>query len=289
MSLRKTKPTAIAKADTKTICYWSAQGSVGRSHLAAATAVELASLGFRTLLIDLDVVAPVQLQLFGFGENHLGIASATRLAARAELSEEALNSLLLEYQMPKARLWLLPGLHLVSRWPELGYQPTLDLINFATQNFDYVVIDTSANIERELVDQRTLAERNAATIAALNAADSIVAICPNDPIGLSRFVWAVQEIKQLGQSSKLVTVVNRMPATRTKQNASLETALDRLAGLKVFAYLPDDQALFDRALDEALPINLVPKNSAVKQALSTFIRAQFLSLETSARRLAKLG
>lgn len=286
---RKTKKTVIASNEIKTITFWSAPGSVGRSQLAAATAVELATIGFRTLLIDADVVSPAQLQIFGFGENHLGIASATRLAARAELTEETLNSLLLEYQMPKQKLHILAGLHLVSRWPELGYQPTLDLINFATQNFDYVVIDTSANIERELVDQRTLAERNAVTHAALTAADSIVAICPSDPIGLSRFVWAVQELKQLGHSNKLTTLINRMPATRTKQNQSLETALDRLAGLKVFAYLPDDPALFDRALDESLPINLVPKNSAVKQVLSAFIRSQFLSLETSARRLAKLG
>lgn len=286
---RRTETVAQGEARNKVIAVWSAAGSVGRSHIAAGVAVELASSGFRTLLIDADVIAPSQVQLFGFSENHIGIASACRLASRGELSTDALSAMLLEYQMPKASIWLLPGLHLVSRWPELGFQPMLELIEFAAAQFDYVVIDTSALLERELVDQRSLAERFAVTHAVLQAANQIVAICPADSIGLSRYVWGVQELKQLGHSAKLLTLVNRLPQASGKLVESLDAALERLAGLRAFGYLPEDCELFTRANQQTLPINLVPKNSSVKQSLATFIRGRLLGIELTSRRLAKLG
>ena len=73
----------------RVLALWSAPGSVGRSQVAASIAIELAHLGYRTLLVDADVVAPSQLQLFGFAENHIGIAAACRLAARDELTLSA--------------------------------------------------------------------------------------------------------------------------------------------------------------------------------------------------------
>ena len=254
---------------------WSAPGSNGRSQIAAAIAVELASLGYRTLLIDADVYAPAQLQLFGFGENHIGIASACRLISRDELTEDGLRSILLDYEMPKSKLSILPGLHLVSRWPELGFQPTIDLIDFTSRMFDWVVIDVASHLERELIDQRTLAERNAVTIAALTRADHIVGLCPADPIGLARYVWAVQEVKQLGHGAKLKTLLNRA-AGSAKAGASAEATLHRLAGLQVHGRLAEDETLFARASELAVPINLVPRNSSVKQALSGFVRSQLL-------------
>ena len=168
------------------IAVWSAPGSVGRSQLAAAIATNLAEAGSAILLIDADVVAPSQLQIFGFAENHVGLASACRLAARDELDAQSLGSVLLEYQMPKHSLHILPGLHLVSRWPELGFQPMRNLITLARQRFDTVVIDVAPALERELVDQRTLAERFAVTHAVLAEATHIVGICSDDPISVGR-------------------------------------------------------------------------------------------------------
>lgn len=282
-------PTVDPQSLGKVLVVWSAPGSVGRSQIAAAVATNLAELGQRTILIDADVIAPAQLQIFGFAENHVGLASACRLAARNELDALALESACLEYQMSKDKLTLLPGLHLVSRWPELGFEPMQNLIRVAQQTFDFVVVDVAAPLERELVDQRTLAERYAVTHAALNLANQIIGICNDDPISVARYVWAVQELKQLGASERLITAINRSRASGQKARGQIEATLHRLAGIRVSAYLADDPELFSRAAEAGVPISLAPRNSPTKQALNTFVRSQLLGLETSARRLAKLG
>ncbi len=275
MSLRRAKREPLPETSGRSVAVWSAQGSTGRSQVAAALAVELASLGYRTLLVDADVYSPSQLQHFGFGENHIGIASACRLISRDEMTIESLEALLLDYEMPKSKLSILPGLHLVSRWPELGFEPTVELIDFACKHFDWVVLDVSSSLERDLIDQRTLAERNAVTIATLSRVEHIVGLCHADPIGLARYVWAIQEVKQLGHGAKVKTLLNRVPDSG-RAGGEAETALHRLAGLQVHGRLPTDEVLFARASELAVPINLVPRNSSVKQALSTFIRSQLL-------------
>ncbi|MEN9713803.1 MAG: hypothetical protein RLZZ164_467 [Actinomycetota bacterium] len=267
---------------------WSAPGSVGRSQVAAAIATNLAEAGSRTLLIDADVVAPSQLQIFGFAENHVGLASACRLAAREELDSQSLGSVLLDYQMPKHSLQILPGLHLVSRWPELGFKPMRNLIAIARERFETVVIDVAASLERELVDQRTLAERYGVTHAVLSEATHIVGICNDDPISLARYVWAVQELKQLGHGERLLTLVNRSQ-TPARARGQLEALLSRLAGTQVAGYMSEDGELFTRASELAVPISLAPRNSPTKQALTAFVRSQLLGLEATGRRLAKLG
>lgn len=288
MLWRKDKQTTVEKRDTQVIAVWSAPGSTGRSQVAASIAVELSNAGFKTLLIDADVYSPSQLQIFGFAENHIGIASACRLAGRQQLDSESLAAVLVDFGMPKSSLQLLPGLHLVSRWPELGYEPMLDVIEVAKQTFDFVVIDVAASLERELVDQRTLAERNAVTHACLQAANQIIGLALGESVGLARYTWAIQELKQLGVGEKLVTVINRYsPDSRTGR--SLETTLERLAGVKVAGYLADDPEVFARAAEAQVPIALAPRNSSVKQVLATFTRSQLLGLDVGRRRLSKLG
>ncbi len=191
------------------------------------------------------------------------------------MTADSLQALLLDYEMPKSKLSILPGLHLVSRWPELGFEPTIELIDFASKHFDWVVLDLSSSIERELVDQRTLAERNAVTIAALTRVEHIVGLCLADPIGLARYVWAIQEVKLQGHGQKIKTVLNRVPDSG-RAVIEAENALHRLAGLQAHARLASDEALFARASELSVPINLVPRNSSVKQAISAFTRAQLL-------------
>ena len=270
------------------VAVWSAPGSVGRSQIAAAISTTIVETGLSTLLIDADVVAPSQLQIFGFAENHVGLASACRLAAREGLDEQSLRAVTLEYQLAKHTLQILPGLHLVSRWPELGFQPMRNLIGLARNSFEAVVIDMSASLERELIDQRTFAERFAVNHAVLAEATHIVGICLDDPISVARYAWAIQELNQLGHGERLITLINRSRSS-AKNRGVLETVLSRQAGVAVSAYLSDDAELFSRASDLALPFSLTPRNSPTKQALASFVRSRILGLATSGRRLAKLG
>ena len=151
-----------------------------------------------------------------------------------------------------------------------------------------MVVDASWSIERELIDQQTFAERNAVTHACLAEADQVIGICMADNIGIARYTWAIQELKQLGHAERLMTLVTKAPATQ-RSIAAIEQTLQRLAGISVHAYLADDPTVFAKAAEVNLPIALAPRNSSVKQAIGTFVKGQLLGLEVRKRRLAKLG
>ena len=269
---------------------WSAAGSVGRTSMTASLACELAKFGKSVLAIDADVYAPSLAQHFGFDQHYSGISAAIRLQDQQRLSDDAFYQLLLEFQLPKNNLNVLAGLTMTNRWPEIGFEKTRQLLDYAKTRFDLVIVDLASNIETGVVDGRLLSERNSTTIGALSRANKIVAITTADSIGLNRFVWAMHSLRELKLDKNVLTLVNRFSQTGRKQTAAVAATLHQFAEVEINAFVEEDVALFSRALDEAVPASLVGRNSAAKQAIAQFALSQLLELPaTSRRRLAKLG
>lgn len=276
----------------KTIVVWSGAGSVGRSSLVAAFACELAKTGQRVLVIDADVHAPSLIQHFAFDQNYSGISAAIRMLGQGTLDRDSFEQLLLDFEMPNHHIKLLAGLTMVDRWPDVGFENLRELVTFARELFDLVVIDISHSLETSLVDSRLLSERNSATLAALSMADDIVAVTTGDVVGLNRFIWASGKLRELGLEAKMHVVVNRLNQHALGKRASAEVAesISKFAELEVAAFIEEDATLFSRALRDGLPISLVGKNSAAKQAVTQFVLGRLLNLPSkSRRRVAKLG
>ena len=274
------------------ITVWSAAGSPGRSSLVAAFACELAKTGKRTLVIDADVHAPSLIQLFGFDQNYSGLSAAVRMQLQGTLDRAAFEQLLLDFEMPRQRLKLLAGLTMVNRWPEIGFENLRDLLNFAREFFDCVLVDVGSSLETSLVDSRMMSERNSATLAALSVADHVVALTTADVIGLNRFIWASGQLRELKLEGKVHIVVNRLNQDVLGKKASGEVAqtIRQFVEQEVAIFIEEDQVLFARALRDGVPINLVGKNSSVKQAIAQFVLSNLLnSPSKSRRRVAKLG
>ena len=274
------------------VTVWSAAGSPGRSCLVAAFACELAKTGKRILVIDADVHAPSLIQVFGFDQNYSGLSAAIRMQLQGTLDSEAFEQLLLDFEMPRQRLKLLAGLTMVNRWPEIGFENLRDLLNFARGLFDFVLVDVGSSLETSLVDSRMMSERNSATLAALSVADHVVAVTTADVIGLNRFIWASGQLRELKLEGKLHIIVNRLNQDVLGKKASGEVAqtIRQFVEHEVAIFIEEDAGLFARALRDGVPINLVGKNSSVKQAVAQFVLSNLLnSPSKSRRRVAKLG
>ena len=281
-----------ATVDGQVVVAWSAAGSTGRSTLLAAFACELAKANQRVLVIDADVHAPSMIQIFGFDQNYSGLSAAIRMQSHGQLDLPAFDQLLLDFEMPKHRLKLLAGITMVNRWPEVGFENLRTLIKFACTQFDFVLVDVAASLETSLVDSRLLSERNAATLAALSVATHVIAITTADVIGLNRFIWASENLRDLKLDAQTYVVVNRFnqEVLGRKAVAEVSEAIARFAEHETAAFIEEDCILFARSLREGVPVALVGKNSAAKQAVAQFALGRLLNLPSkSSRRLAKLG
>jgi uncharacterized protein with PIN domain len=75
-----------------------------------------------------------------------------------------------------------------------------------------------------------------------------------------------------------------------KAVAEVSEAIARFAEHETSVFIEEDCNLFARSLREGVPVALVGKNSAAKQAVAQFALGRLLNLPSkSSRRLAKLG
>lgn len=281
-----------ATVDGQVVVAWSANGSTGRSSLLAAFACELAKANQRVLVIDADTNAPSMIQIFGFDQNYSGLSAAIRMQSHGQLDQMAFEQLLLDFEMPKHRLKLLAGITMVNRWPEIGFENLRALIQFARAQFDFILVDVGASLETSVVDARMFSERNSATLAALSVATHVIAITTADVVGLNRFIWASANLRALKLDAPTHVVVNRFnqDVLGRKAVAEVAEAIARFAEYETSVFIEEDCTLFARSLREGVPVALVGKNSAAKQAVAQFALGRLLNLPSkSSRRLAKLG
>src|SRR3954452_7970676 len=109
-------------------------------------------------------------------------------------------------------LRVLTGIARAERWPELRPSALEVVLGLARSLAAYVVIDCAFGLERdeELSYDTVAPRRNGATLAALDAADTVVAVAAGDPVGLQRYVRALAELAEILPGCTQVTVVNRV-------------------------------------------------------------------------------
>lgn len=238
---------------------WGPTGAPGRTTLAVTLAARLAGAGVRTLLVDLDTWGASVAQLLGMVDEAPGVAAAARASEQGTLDAPGLARL-----APQAlpRLRVLTGLPRADRWPELRAAAVEDVLRLARCVADHVVVDAGFCVEddEELSYDTTAPRRNAATLAALEAADRLLVVGAADPVSLQRLVRAVQEVAVLPSPRPLVVVNKVRPSVAgPRPERSIREVLGRFAGLEEVRMLPwapedcDAAVLAGRALTEARP------------------------------------
>lgn len=255
------------------IVVWGASGAPGRTSLAIGIAAELADAGLRVALGDADTHAASIAPSLGLLDEAPGFAAACRLAGAGAgaLDDAQFQRIAHWHRSGHSGFWVLTGLGRPSRWPELSSERVEGAIRAARDWVDVLVLDTAAPLEtdEELTSDVAAPRRNAATLAALHAADRVVTVAAADPVGLSRYLRAHAELLELVGPDRVVTVVNkvRSSAIGLHPQAQITQTLARFGGVVDPLLVPSDPFAFDAALLSGRTLLDVAPRSAARAAV----------------------
>ncbi|PZR51542.1 hypothetical protein DNL40_15995 [Xylanimonas oleitrophica] len=203
------------------------------------------------LLVDADTYGSSLSVRLGLLDDAPGIAAVARAAGQGTLD---LPTLARHSPFVAPNLRVLTGLTRAARWPELPGSSLEVVLERARELAAWTVVDTAALLETdELLMYDTHApQRNAATLAALAAADAVVVVGAADPVGIQRLVRGLEELREVsvpvGRPAAVVVNRARASAVGPRPEAAVREAMARYAGLEDVVVVPDDQPALDAAL-----------------------------------------
>ncbi|MEZ3159996.1 P-loop NTPase [Microbacterium sp. BWT-B31] len=260
-------------AGPRTIAVWGTAGAPGRSTIAIELAVELARGGRHVGLVDADAHAPSIALTLGLADEGPGFAAACRQVEVGGLDARELTRISLP--IGTSGVDVLTGINRPSRWPELSDSRVTGALAACRVWADHTVVDVAASLEQdeEIVSDLSGPRRNAATLAALRAADLVVATVAADPVGVSRFLRAYPELRATIGATPVVVLANRLrPGTLgIDARGQVRRTLDRFGGIESVWFVPADPRSVDAALLAARPIAEVAPRSPFTLALRRFV------------------
>lgn len=134
----RTNMLFMLEPQEKVILFTSTQPGEGKSFLAANTAISLAFLGKKVIILGMDIRKPGLNKAFGFTRSAKGITNYLNDPEHTDLM-----SLVIDSQI-SPNLQILPGGPVPPNPTELVARPVLDdMINMLKERYDYVILDTA--------------------------------------------------------------------------------------------------------------------------------------------------
>lgn len=273
-----TPPPAISDPATGThdgvggiVTVWGPAGAPGRTVLAVNIAAEAARLGVPTVLVDADTYAASVAQHLALLDEAPGIAAATRLADSGHLDVRSLAGVAPEVS---TGLRVLTGLPRADRWPEVRDDALEAVLEQCRGLARLVVVDVAAPLEQdeELSYDTNAPRRNGATLAALRAADTVLAVGAADPVGLQRLVRGLDELRPiLSGPPWVVANMVRSSAVGSSPEQRVSEALERFAGVASPTIVPDDRTALDGALLAGRVLAEHAAGSAARKAIAGLV------------------
>lgn len=262
------------------IAVWGPAGSPGRTSLAISIAAEIAAAGFSVALADVDTHSGSIAPALGLLDESPGFAAACRLAGAKSLNRRELERIGQRYLSGHGNFWVLTGIGRPSRWPELSAERVTDTLRECRRWVDFTVVDTGFSLEsdEEISSDLFAPRRNAATLAALQESDQVIAVGSADPVGLSRFLRAHVDLIEILETDRVTVVMNRVRSSAIGLNptAQIAQALRRFGGILAPILVPHDQAAFDAAVLSGRTLRDTAGRSAARHAVSHLVRSRIL-------------
>lgn len=266
------------------VAVWGPTGAPGRTTVAVTLASEAARLGRSALIVDADTYGGVVAQCLGLLDESPGLAAATRLASTGSLDLPALARLAPEVE---PRLRVLTGIPRADRWHELRPSALEEVYSRARELVSLVVVDCGFCVEQdeELTFDMAAPRRNGATLATLEQADTVVAVCSADAVGVQRFVRGLAELREAVPGAKVTVVVNRVrrAPVGAHPEQQLAEALERYAGVTGAVFVPEDRGALDNALLRGRTVADAAEGSGVRGPLVA-LAGELLGIAPSGRR-----
>ena len=251
------------------VAVWGPHGAPGRTSVAVGLADEAARAGVSTLLVDADTYGGAVAQVLGLLEEAAGVAAACRASGAGTLDVPRLAALA---RTAAPQLRVLTGIVRTDRWPEVRPVDLTGVLDVARSLAAVTVVDCGFSLEadEELSFDTAAPRRNGATLAALEAADVVVAVGGGDPLGLQRLVRGLEQLGEVVPDAVPRVVLTRArPAVVGSRDPAgeLRAALHRFAGLSDVAVVPDDRGAYDAALAAGRTLAEVAPRSPARAAL----------------------
>ena len=231
----------------RVIAVWGPIGSPGRTTVAVNLAAELAALGRSVLIIDADTYGGCVAQALAVLDEAPAVAAAARAADQGTLDVLALARLAPE---GSDGLRLLTGIPTAARWPEVRGPALTRVLDVARALVQDIVVDCGFCLEddEELSYDTIAPRRNQATLAALEAADELIAVGGCDPVSLQRPVRGLPDPGSLRTHEPIVVVhPTRSGPVGHSAEREVTAALRRFAGVSAPFFVPDHAPALDRA------------------------------------------
>ena len=272
------------------IAVWGPTGAPGRTTVAVGLADEAARLGVSSLLVDADVYGGVVAQVLGLLDDSPGLAGAARQAGAGTLDSAALVRLAWAV---RPQLRVLTGLARADRWPELRPRAVTTVLEEARRLAELTVVDCAFNLEddEELSFDTAAPRRNGATLAVLEAPDTVVCVSGADPVALQRSVRALDDLREVLPDVSPVLVVNqvRRGPVAGDPEREIAAAMERFSGRDVAFFLPADRRATDAALAAGRTLAEVAPGSPLRAGLRSMAAVLAEVAEPASRRRGLRG
>ncbi len=247
---------------------WGPSGAPGRTTVAITLASILAARGRSTALVDADVGGGTVAAHLGVLDDLSGILAACRAAGNGRVHE--LDDHLVEVE---PGLSLLTGMPRPDMWPHLRTGALGTVMDRLAHDHQEVVVDVGAGIDLDLNAGRT---RHAVTRHLLEAADDLVVVGRADPVGLTRLVRSLADLRdQMGREPTVVVVNGQRTTLGWKPDEILGT-LARLSGPVPSVVIPSDVAALDEAMMAGRTVRSVAAGSpfvvGLEDVATTFLQ-----------------
>ncbi|MFC9690951.1 CpaE family protein [Kribbella sp. NPDC056951] len=264
----RTTQTEYAPGTGRIFAIWGPTGAPGRTTVAVGLASELAAKGLPTLLADCDVYGGTVAQQLGMLDETSGLAAAARSASSGTLD---MMTLAKHARQVERHLMVLTGLSRADRWTELRPAAVESIWSSARLLSPCTIVDLGFCIEtdEEISFDSLAPRRNGATVATLEEADEVIVVGSADPVGLTRLIRAIHEVRGLVPSVNLRVVVNRVRSGSLGSSPAdaIADALGQYAGLQAAALLPYDLGAVDAAMAHGRSLAEAAKSSKLRKSL----------------------
>lgn len=208
----------------------AACGGAGATEVSIALAATCAARGDRCALVDADDVAPALAQ-------RLGLAPYPNLRAAVDVLERRTGSPRDLLNSAPGGFALLPGLSSPRSWTEARPADAVDVLRDLAGGYEHVL----ANVGHSLEDLHGAGgpPRYGLTRQVLAAADTVVVVALPTPVGLTRLLDWLADLRAVAPERSPHVVFNRAPGTTFKR-AEIVDELARTCAPASLWFLPAD-------------------------------------------------
>lgn len=235
----------------------SCRQGAGKTTLAANLAFELAAIGARVCLVDLDYTAPMLHHYFAIPTNQASVAAGLRLQQQGRLNLAGIQKIATRLVAKGAELDFLSGFALDGQLHNFGAETLVAFVGALSSFYSHVVLDLPAaciNGDQKALPMLTQLE---------------LLVIGTDPLAL----FQLQTHLQHCSNQKYELVANRFVAEvyAAVPQISAAKAIAAVTSLPIVGFIPQDTAVAEAA-GRSLPLRQLAKKSKAQAALSELAR-----------------